>query len=94
MENARENLKDKKRIIIKIGTSSLTHKQTDNLDLVKMEKLVRVLTDLRNQGKDVVLVSSGAIAVGKDAVGIKKKLKKISDKQACAAVGQAKLMMV
>lgn len=94
MENARENLKDKKRIIIKIGTSSLTHKQTGNLDLVKMEKLVRVLTDLRNQGKDVVLVSSGAIAVGKDAVGIKKKLKKISDKQACAAVGQAKLMMV
>ena len=94
MENARENLKDKKRIIIKIGTSSLTHKQTGNLDLVKMEKLVRVLTDLRNQGKDVVLVSSGAIAVGKDAAGIKKKLKKISDKQACAAVGQAKLMMV
>ncbi|ROR29317.1 glutamate 5-kinase [Mobilisporobacter senegalensis] len=90
----REVLKEKKRIVIKIGSSSLTHEQTGNLNLAKMEKLVRVLTDLRNQGKEVVLVSSGAIAVGREAVGIKEKPKKTSVKQACAAVGQAKLMMV
>lgn len=90
----REILKEKKRIVIKIGSSSLTHEQTGNLNLAKMEKLVRVLTDLRNQGKEVVLVSSGAIAVGREAVGIKEKPKKTSVKQACAAVGQAKLMMV
>lgn len=94
MNNIRERLKDKKRIVVKIGTSSLTHEQTGNLDLAKMEKLIRVLTDLKNQGREVVLVSSGAIAVGKAAVGIKEKPEKISEKQACAAVGQAKLMMV
>lgn len=90
----RDALIDKKRIVIKIGSSSLTHEQTGNLNLAKMEKLVRVLTDLKNQGKEVVLVSSGAIAVGREAVGIKEKPKKTSIKQACAAVGQAKLMMV
>lgn len=94
MNSIREALKDKQRIVVKIGSSSLTHEQTGNLNLAKMEKLVRVLTDLRNQGKEVVLVSSGAIAVGREAVGIKEKPKKTSIKQACAAVGQAKLMMV
>lgn len=87
-------LKDKKRIVVKIGSSSLTHEKTGNLNLAKMEKLVRVLTDLRNQGKEVVLVSSGAIAVGKEALGLKERPSKTSLKQACAAVGQAKLMMV
>ena len=60
----REHLKDKKRIVIKIGSSSLTHPETGALNLTKMEVLIREITDLRNQGKDVVLVSSGAIAVG------------------------------
>ena len=64
-ENLREVLKNKKRIVVKIGSSSLTHKETNSIDLYKLEKLVRVLTDLRNQGKDVILVSSGAIAVGR-----------------------------
>ena len=63
--SGRELLKDKKRIVIKIGSSSLTHQETGRINLTKMEKLVRILTDLRNQGKDVILVSSGAIAVGK-----------------------------
>lgn len=90
----RKALKDKKRIVIKIGSSSLTHIGTGNLNLGKLEKLVRVLCDLRNQGKEVVLVSSGAIAVGRKALGFAKKPDKISEKQACAAVGQANLMMV
>lgn len=94
MESIRELLKDKKRIVIKIGSSSLTHEATGNLNLAKMEKLVRVLTDIRNQGKEVVLVSSGAIAVGRKTIGIIEKPKEISVKQACAAIGQAQLMMV
>lgn len=92
--NARELLKDKKRVVIKIGSSSLTHEATGSINLSKMEKLVRVLTDLRNQGKDVVLVSSGAIAVGRETLGMKERPKEKEKKQACAAVGQAKLMMV
>ena len=92
--NGREILKDKKRIVIKIGSSSLTHKETGNLNLNKLEKLVRVLCDLRNQGKDVVLVSSGAIAVGRKILGLKEKPVEISKKQACASIGQASLMTV
>lgn len=68
----REHLKDKKRIVIKIGSSSLTHPETGALNLTKMEVLIREITDLRNQGKDVVLVSSGAIAVGSQAAGFRK----------------------
>lgn len=92
--NIREQLKDKKRIVVKIGSSSLTHEGTGNINLEKMEKLVRVLTDLSNQGKEVVLVSSGAIAVGRKALGFKERPNNRSMEQACAAVGQARLMMV
>ena len=90
----RERLKDKKRIVIKIGSSSLTHAQTGRLNLQKLEVLVRELCDLQNQGKDVVLVSSGAIAVGTAALGMKEKPVQLKRKQACAAVGQARLMMI
>ena len=62
-------------MVIKIGSSSLTHPQTGRLNLRKLEVLVRELGDLRNQGKDVVLVSSGAIAVGAAALGFKEKLR-------------------
>lgn len=92
--NLRDRLKDKKRIVIKIGSSSLTHPETGRLNLTKMEILVRELSDLHNQGKDVVLVSSGAIAVGSRVMGINRKPDSISEKQACAAVGQARLMMI
>lgn len=94
MVNYREYLKSKKRIVVKIGSSSLTHEATGSINLSKMEKLVRVLTDLRNQGKDVVLVSSGAIAVGKETLKLQEKPKDKAVKQACAAVGQARLMTV
>ena len=82
-----------KRIVIKIGSSSLTHEKTGSINLLKMERLVRVLCDIRNRGFDVCLVSSGAIAVGKDAISLKERPTDISVKQACAAVGQARLMM-
>ena len=65
----REHLINKKRIVVKIGSASLTHKETGQLDLDKMERLVRILTNLRNQGKDVILVTSGAIAVGRNTLG-------------------------
>ncbi len=90
----RECLKDKKRIVIKIGSSSLTHQKTEKLNLEKLEKLVRIICDLNNQGKEVVLVSSGAIAVGRNRIGLKEKPKTIQVKQACAAIGQAQLMMI
>lgn len=96
METAdiRSTFKDKKRIVIKIGTSSLTHKETGRLNLTKLEVLVREISDLRNQGKEVVLVSSGAIGVGSAAVGFDGKPEQLAQKQACAAVGQARLMMI
>ena len=87
----REFLKRKKRIVVKIGTSTITHVDTGHLNLIKMEKLARVLTDIRNQNKEIVLVSSGAIGAGRKALGIKEKPKSLSKKQACAAVGQAGL---
>lgn len=90
----RINLRDKKRIVIKIGSSSLTHRETGELNLLKIEKLVRIICDLKGEGRDVVLVSSGAIAAGRQALGGQKKPQTISEKQAYAAVGQARLMMV
>ena len=96
MESLRSTMKDKKRIVIKIGSSSLQHKETGDLDYTKLDVLVRELCNLRNQGKDVILVSSGAIAVGKKAIGtsaVKQDSKHMGFKQACAAIGQARLMM-
>lgn len=90
----RSYIKDKKRIVIKIGSSSLVHPETGNLNLVKIEKLVRFITDMTNEGKEVVLVSSGAIAVGVRALGLDSRPADKPKVQACAAVGQARLMMV
>lgn len=92
MNPYREELKNKKRIVIKIGSSSLTHANTGDINLGKLELLVRVLSDLHNQGKSVILVSSGAIAVGKKKLGLRGKELTIAEKQACAAVGQSILM--
>lgn len=87
-------LKDKKRVVVKIGSSSLHHMETGELNLTKMERLVRELCELKNEGKDVILVSSGAIAVGKKTIGITPADNQIPLKQACAAIGQARLMMI
>lgn len=92
--NDRNELKDKKRIVVKVGSSSLIHEETGDIDFVKLELLVRMLSDLRNQGKDVVLVSSGAIGVGRKVLGLEQKPGPLPQKQACASVGQAALMMI
>ncbi len=98
MSSLRESIKDKRRIVVKIGSSSLTHSETGDMDYIRMERLVRELSDIRNQGKEVVLVSSGAIAAGKNAVNLKNvrvdsAAETLAVKQACSAVGQARLMM-
>ena len=90
----RQILKEKQRIVIKIGSSSLTHPQTGEMNLMKIEKLIRVISDLRGEGRDVVLVSSGAIAAGRQALGHHRRPDTLAEKQAFAAVGQARLMMV
>ena len=90
----RSNFKDKKRIVFKVGTSTITHEETGGLDLVKLERFIRILTDLHNQGKDVIVVSSGAIGVGRKALGLGRKPDSISLKQACAAIGQSRLMTI
>lgn len=98
VNNIREQIKNKKRIVIKIGSSSLQHAETGDLDYIRLEKLVRELCDISNQGKEVVLVTSGAIAVGKKAVNLKPaegqtQAEAMAVKQACSAIGQARLMM-
>ncbi len=90
----REGLNAKKRIIVKIGSSCITHGETGALNLTKLEILVRELCDLKNMGKDVILVSSGAIAVGRQTIGFHHRPKNVAEKQACAAIGQAQLMMI
>lgn len=90
----RDRLKDKQRIVIKVGSSSLVHEETGALNLTKLEILVREISDLHNMGKEVILVSSGAIAVGVKAAKLEKRPEKTEGKQACAAIGQARLMMI
>lgn len=97
-DTIREAIKEKKRIVVKIGSSSLQHSETGDMDYIKIERLVRELCDIRNQGKDVILVTSGAIAAGKKAVRISEiKGSKVplttAEKQACSAIGQSRLMM-
>lgn len=90
---ANDYFRYKRRVVVKIGSSSLQHIQTGDIDYIKIEKLVRELCDLRNRGMDVCLVSSGAIAVGRKALGLAERPKDTATKQACAAVGQSRLMM-
>lgn len=93
-EITRESIPEKQRVVIKIGSSSLQHPETGDLDYNKMEVLVRELCNIRNSGKDVVLVTSGAISVGRKAVSVKHPDHHIALKQAFAAIGQSRLMMV
>ena len=92
--NIRETLNDKRRIVIKVGSSSLVHQETGELDFVKIEKMIRLISDIKNQGKDVVLVSSGAVSVGRRILGLNKRPEVLSMIQACAALGQGELMML
>lgn len=90
----REHLRDKKRVVIKIGSSSITHEKTGEINLGKIEKLVRQIADLKGEGREVILVSSGAIAAGRHTFKSNEKPSTLAKKQAFAAVGQAKLMMI
>ena len=90
MSDLRKQMKNKKRIVVKIGSSSLTHRETGDMDYIRMEKLVRELSDIRNQGKEVILVTSGSIAAGKNAVNLKdvrvnSQAESLAVKQACSA---------
>lgn len=81
------------RIVIKIGSSTLTH-STSKLDLGRIEALIRQIVDLKNQGKEIILVTSGAISAGKGKLDLQKTVDTIPEKQALAAVGQGLLMKI
>jgi len=91
MQNKRSISAD--RIVVKIGTSTLI-RQNSKINLKVIKELAHVLSTLKKDGKDVVLVSSGAIGVGMGVLGIDKRPVKISKQQAVAAVGQAELMQI
>ena len=83
----------KRRIVVKVGTSTLTN-ELGNSDLRNMEKLAQVLADIHNQGNEVILVSSGAIAVGANKMRLSEKPSNLRMKQAAAAVGQCENMFL
>lgn len=88
------NFSHKKKIVIKVGTSSLIHKETGRIKINHLEMLVRQISDIQNQGHQVILVSSGAIGVGRGSLTYSKKEEDIRYKQALAAIGQTRLMMM
>ena len=81
------------RIVVKVGTTTLAH-GTGNLNIRRVTELCRVLSDLKNAGNDVILVSSGAIGMGVGKLSLSEKPDDIPGKQAAAAVGQCELMYV
>ncbi|MCD7784977.1 MAG: glutamate 5-kinase [Oscillospiraceae bacterium] len=87
-------MKDKlKRVVIKVGTSTLTH-PSGQLNIRHVEELVKVISDIKNSGVEIVLVTSGAIGLGAARLGMKERPKDTPTKQACAAVGQCELMNI
>lgn len=85
------NISDKKRIVIKLGTSTLTHK-TGRLNIRRMTNLIKVMADLQNSGRELIIVSSGAVGLGVGKLGLREKPSDTPTKQAAAAVGQCELM--
>jgi len=86
-----QDFKNAKRIVVKVGTSTLTY-DTGRINIRRLERLVAVLSDLANSGKEIALVSSGAIAVGVGKLGLRERPSQIALRQAAAAVGQCELM--
>lgn len=84
----------KKRIVVKVGTSTLTHAHTGKSNIARIGKLVSVLADLHNMGHEVILVSSGAIGIGWGKLGLRGKPTLARERQAAAAVGQGELMFM
>ena len=84
-------MKEIKRVVVKVGTSILTY-SNGKLNIKRIDKLVRVLSDLKNGGREIILVTSGAIGVGTSKLGLHERPKETRVKQAAAAVGQCELM--
>ncbi|MDO5597443.1 MULTISPECIES: glutamate 5-kinase [Acidaminococcus] len=89
----RKKIAEAKRIVVKVGTSTITY-PNGKINYEKIEKMARILTDFQNQGREMILVSSGAGAAGVGRMGLESKPKTIPGKQACAAVGQGILMHI
>lgn len=89
----RKKIAEAKRIVVKVGTSTITY-PNGKINYEKIEKMARILTDFQNQGREMILVSSGAGAAGVGRMGLEAKPKTIPGKQACAAVGQGILMHI
>jgi glutamate 5-kinase len=89
----RIKLREKKKIVVKIGTTSITH-SNGGMNFQRIEKLAKVLSELRNSGKKIMLVTSGAIAAGAGKIGLTQKPERLEEKQALAAIGQAELIRI
>lgn len=90
----RDKLKYARRIVIKVGTSTLTYSDSGKLNLNRIEHLIREISDLHNAGKEIIFVTSGAIAAGVGKMGLKSKPETIPENQALAAIGQGVLMHI
>lgn len=93
MTGERERLKQARRVVVKVGTSTLTY-ENGKINFSRIDKLAMVLSDLLNQDKEVVLVTSGAIGVGVGKLKLREKPQTVRGKQAVAAVGQCELMHI
>ena len=94
MKTAREKLKNAKRIVIKVGTSTLVYPETKKLNLSRIDHLIRNISDLHNAGKEIIFMSSGAIAAGIGKMGLPGKPDTVAENQALAAIGQGVLMHI
>jgi glutamate 5-kinase len=94
LSRARESLKMARRIVVKVGTSTLAYAKSGKLNLYRIEHLIREIADLHNAGKEIIFVTSGAIAAGMNKLGIKVKPQTIPENQALAAIGQGVLMHI
>ena len=93
MDSAYEDIKQASRIVVKVGTSTLTY-DTGKANIKRIDSLARTLSDLHNLGKEIILVSSGAIGIAVGKLGLSEKPDDINKRQALAAVGQCELMFL
>lgn len=91
MKKIYQDIQCAKRIVVKVGTSTLTY-DTGKMNLKRINQLAMILSDLRNQGKEIILVSSGAVGIAVGKLGLSEKPRETKQKQAIAAVGQCELM--
>ena len=88
-----KEMKDINRIVVKVGSSTLTHPQ-GGLNFDKIDRLTMVLSDMKNSGKQVILVTSGAVSAGVSKLGMHRRPNCMKEKQAAASVGQSELMFI